>query len=130
MVACALILVAVTALAGCGSSGNKKTSQGTTSQMEVTKGQDFTISLQANPTTGYAWELAEPLNEKVVKKVKSVYQPSATTTETDKVGSGGVEIWTFNAVGKGKDDIKMQYVRPSDKGAKPAEERTFSVTVK
>ena len=96
--------------------------------MTVTLGQDFTISLQSNPSTGYQWQLAEPLDPKVLKKVKSVYQPSQGGTSA--VGAGGAEIWTFKAVGKGKDDVTMRYVRPGDKGAKPSEERVFSVTVK
>lgn len=124
---CALALAVAVALSGCGSSGSTSKSQGTSSTMDVKAGQDFTISLQSNPTTGFQWQIAEPLNTKVVKKVSSVYQPSQSGT--NKVGAGGVEIWTFKAAGKGQDDIKMQYVRPNDKGAKPTEERVFSVTV-
>jgi inhibitor of cysteine peptidase len=122
-----LTIAAAVTLSGCGSSTTQKKTQGTTSAMNVTSGQDFTVSLQSNPTTGYQWQLAQPLNPKVLKKVGSVYQASPAGTGT--VGAGGVEIWTFKAVGKGKDDIKMQYVRPNDKSAKPTEERVFSVTV-
>jgi inhibitor of cysteine peptidase len=121
-----LTIAAAVALSGCGSSTTtQKKTQGTTTSMNVKSGQDFTVSLQSNPTTGYQWQLAQPLNPKVLKKVGSVYQASQAGT----VGAGGVEIWTFKAVGKGKDDIKMQYVRPGDKSAKPTEERVFSVTV-
>ena len=116
------------ALGGCGSSTKSNQTQGSVSSMKVTAGQDFTISLQSNPSTGYQWQLAEPLNEKVLKKVNSIYQP-ADTSGGSTVGIGGVEIWTFMAVGKGNADIKMKYVRPSQKGAKPTEERVFKVTV-
>jgi inhibitor of cysteine peptidase len=124
MATSALCLLVVAALAGCGNSKKSET-PGTVSSMKVTNGQDFTISLQSNQTTGYQWQLSEPLDQKVVKKVNSEYKPD----QSDAMGAGGVEIWTFKAVGKGGADIKMKYVRPSEKGAKPAEQRVFKVTV-
>lgn len=92
--------------------------------MEVKAGQDFTISLQSNRSTGYQWELDGQLDEKIVKKVSSTYneQPGG------EPGAGGVEVWRFEGVGKGTTDIKMKYVRPSE-SSNPAEERTFTVTV-
>lgn len=117
-------MLVVVALAGCGSSEKNET-PGTVSTMKVKAGQDFTISLQSNQTTGYQWQLAEPLDQKVVKKVNSEYKPD----QSDAMGAGGVEVWTFKAVGKGDTEIKMKYVRPQEAGAKPSEERVFKVTV-
>jgi inhibitor of cysteine peptidase len=127
MAASALFLLVLAALAGCGSSKKSETA-GTVSSMKVTAGQDFTISLQSNPTTGYQWQLDGPLDEKVVKYVSKEYKADQSGG-TENVGAGGVEVWTFKAVGKGGADIKMKYVRPSEKGAKPAEQRVFKVTV-
>jgi inhibitor of cysteine peptidase len=121
-----LCVLGVATIAGCGSGTTGNKTQGTVSSMKVTAGQTFTISLQSNQTTGYQWQLAAPLNTKVVKKVSSIYKPD---TSGSAVGTGGVEIWTFKAEGKGAADIKMKYVRPGDKSAKPAEERVFKITV-
>jgi predicted secreted protein len=106
-------------LAGCGS-GNKTP----VSLIKVSAGKDFTISLQSNQTAGYKWQLSEPLKEKVVKKVSSVYKPGTSGA----AGAGGVENWTFAAVGKGGADIKMEYVSPSAKGVL-SKVRVFKVTV-
>jgi inhibitor of cysteine peptidase len=122
----ALAALVLAAVAGCGSGGKNQT-PGTTSSMKVTAGQDFTISLQSNPTTGYQWQLDGPLDEKVVKYVSKEYRADQSGG-TENVGAGGVEVWTFKAVGKGGADIKMKYVRPSETG-KPAEQRVFKVTV-
>lgn len=124
---CALAALLLAAVAGCGS-GNKSSSAGTVNLMKVTAGQDFTISLQSNQTTGYQWQLDGPLNEKVVKYVSNEYN-AGQSGGTENVGAGGVEIWTFKAVGKGSTEIKMKYARSSEKGAKPAEKRVFKVTV-
>jgi inhibitor of cysteine peptidase len=125
--ACALTALVLAAVAGCGS-GSQDQTPGTVSSMKVTAGQDFNISLQSNPTTGYQWQLDGPLDEKVVKYVSKEYKADQSGG-TENVGAGGVEIWTFKAVGKGGADIKMKYVRPFEKGTKPAEQRVFKVTV-
>ena len=116
----ALTVAVAVALSGCGSGATQKKTQKT-----LKVGQALTVSLPS-PTTGYKWQLAQPLNPKVLKKVGSSYQ--ALPASKGKVSAGGVELWTFIGVGKGTDDVTMQYVGPS-KGAKPAQEKVFSVTV-
>ncbi|MHB8896224.1 MAG: protease inhibitor I42 family protein [Candidatus Geothermincolia bacterium] len=44
-------------------------------------------------------------------------------------GVGGVEKWTFKAVGKGTGTIVMIYRQPFDKTAKPAKTVTFTINV-
>lgn len=88
-------------------------------------GENFTITLESNPTTGYSWQLAKPLDEKIVKLVGSEYVPS----KTDLVGAGGEENWTFLAVKKGTTRISLKYVRPWEKDKPPVEEKTFLVKV-
>lgn len=126
----ALVAVVAVALAGCGGGASKSGKTDTTeSSMKVRAGQDFTISIKSNPTTGYHWELTEPLDEKVVTKVSSEYKPDVSGGSSQPMGAGGVEVWTFRAVAKGATDIRMKYVRPWEKDAAPAEERVFAVTV-
>lgn len=88
-------------------------------------GENFTISLESNPTTGYSWQLAKPLDEKIVKLESSKYTPLAT----DRVGAGGVEKWTFRAVKKGTIRVSLKYVRPWEKDKPPVEEKTFLIRI-
>ncbi|MFH1150764.1 MAG: protease inhibitor I42 family protein [Actinomycetota bacterium] len=130
LTALALAVALALLLAGCGGESTDQSgeSQTTESSMKVKEGQDFTISLKSNPTTGFQWELAEPLDEKVVTKVSSEYKPDVSGGSS-AVGAGGVEVWTFRATGRGDTEIKLKYVQPWQKDAKPAEERVFKVTV-
>jgi inhibitor of cysteine peptidase len=93
---------------------------------EVKVGKMFTVTLESNASTGYSWEIAEPLDETKVKLVESLYNAA----KTDRVGAAGVELWVFKAVGAGETTISMKYVRPWEKDAAPAETATFAVTIK
>lgn len=95
----------------------------------VNAGKKFTIALQSNATTGFAWELSRPLDQSVVKFIDSKYKtlPSPALM----VGRGGVEYWKFIAVGKGKAKISLHYIRPWEKQKKvsPQSEKVFTVKV-
>ena len=95
-------------------------------EIQVRIGEAFAIALEANRTTGYQWELAEPLNAAVVKLANSEYKAPDTT----RVGAGGREVWTFQAVGKGKTQIVLKYVRRWEKNVPPAKTETFVVNVR
>ena len=72
--------------------------KGTSGLFDVVVGEEFSFTLASNATTGYHWELAEPLNEAIVKLVGSQYQ----APNTNLLGAGGQEVWTFRAVGAGQ----------------------------
>jgi inhibitor of cysteine peptidase len=93
---------------------------------EVKTGKMFTLTLESNPSTGYSWEIAQPLDETKVALVESIYN----APKTDRVGAAGVELWVFKAVGTGETTISMKYVRPWEKDTAPAEAATFAVTIK
>jgi inhibitor of cysteine peptidase len=84
----------------------------TTNEVKLAVGQTYTIDLDSNPTTGYSWRLASPTN-KVFMLVTNTYEPRANNQRL--VGSGGVEHWTFKAVGKGRAELALEYVRPWEK---------------
>lgn len=87
---------------------------------------EFAVSLESNKTTGFGWDIAEPLDENVVRFVSSEY----VAADTGLVGSGGREIWTFRAVCPGKCTISFKYVRPWEKDVPPARKMAFPVVVK
>jgi inhibitor of cysteine peptidase len=91
----------------------------------ATNGQEFKVTLAANPTTGYSWALAKPLDEKIVKCVTNEYVRSAPQL----IGSGGTAVWTFKAVGEGKTEIGLKYARPWETNVAPARTTNFAVVV-
>jgi inhibitor of cysteine peptidase len=94
---------------------------------EVNVGDEFTITLDSNATTGYEWQLADTLDESILELVGSEY---TIPNDEGLVGAGGIEVWTFKAAGFGETDVSMEYVRPWEEDGTPAKERTFSITVK
>ena len=93
---------------------------------EVKVGQEFNITLESNPTTGYQWQLANSLNETILEFIGSEYKPS----ESGLIGSGGEETWTFRAVNSGTTEISLKYVRPWETDVLPIKEQTFAIIVK
>jgi inhibitor of cysteine peptidase len=97
----------------------------TTSPVDVTVDDDFTISLETNPGTGYSWELTGPLDDQVIVELGSDHQPGEGTG----VGVPGQQLFRFQAVGKGTATIGLQYVRPWETGVAPAKTSEFTVNV-
>jgi inhibitor of cysteine peptidase len=106
---------------GCASSnsGAASTDAGKTIQVKV--GQEFTIALKANPTTGYDWECVN-LYEWI--------QPLEKTYQADNpglVGSGGTDTFAFKAHGKGNAVLVFTYKRSWETTI--ADQKSFSIEV-
>jgi predicted secreted protein len=93
--------------------------------IEVRKGQEFTIILDSNRTTGYRWELAHTPDSGIVGVIGSQYE----APDTQKIGSGGREIWTFVAKNAGMTKISFKYIRPWEVQVDPSKTTFFDVTV-
>lgn len=93
--------------------------------IDVKVGRKFIICLESNPTTGYKWEIAKPLDNSIVKFVYSSYKPGRRKL----LGGAGRELWVFKAVGRGKTEIWFKYVRPWEKGIPPIDKKIFKVIV-
>ena len=92
----------------------------------VMTGQTFNVTLASNPTTGYSWALAKPLDPKLLTLVTNIYQ----RPETRLVGAGGQEVWTFKADGGvGRTDIALKYVRPWETNVPPVQTTNFVVLI-
>lgn len=87
-------------------------------------GRTFTVTLDANRSTGFQWELAKPLDEDVVRLAGTAYEQAPGAAP----GAGGKEIWTFDAVAPGWTKIELSYRRPWEEMA-PAKISVFSVEV-
>lgn len=94
--------------------------------IQVEVGDDFAIVLEANPTTGFQWQLGDELPADVLTLVINEYQGA----ETDLVGAGGQDIWVFQATGPGKAVIGLEYLRPWERDSESVKTVKFTVLVK
>jgi predicted secreted protein len=90
-------------------------------------GSQFKLVIDSNPSTGYHWEIVGELDAGVVEFIGREYQ---RTSPSGLVGGGGVDIWTFQAVGPGETTITLGSFPPSNDTTEPARTETFSVQVK
>ena len=92
----------------------------------VQAGSRFSLLLSSNPTTGYKWRMLAAPDPAVAALVTNMYCPP----ETQRIGAGGNEKWTFQAVNEGTTNITMVYIRPWEKDTEPARHETFTIEVK
>lgn len=114
--------------AAAASGGKMKNAQGRMDRngvFRVRVNQEFKITVDSNPTTGYQWDLAAKPDESVVRFVSKAF----VAPESGLVGAGGKEVWTFRAVGRGQTEIRMKYFRSWEKGKAPVRRALYSVTV-
>lgn len=90
--------------------------------MEVQAGEMFNIVIDANPSTGYHWEIVSELSG--VEFVSTEY----TADEPVAPGSGGVNVWTFKAVSAGETQITFGSYPPG--ASEPDQTVTFHIVVK
>jgi len=96
-----------------------------TNAIKTTVGREFVIILDANATTGYEWQFANPIDDSLISIVSSEYVPY----KTGLVGSGGKSVWTFKAVKAGKAQMSFKYIRPWEKNTPPAKETAYIVGI-
>jgi inhibitor of cysteine peptidase len=125
LVALLILLVALTVATGCSPQQQevKATIDDAGREMQLKKSQTLVVTLEGNPTTGYSWEVAEPLDEQVLRQVGE----AEFKAESDLVGAGGEQILRFEAVNTGRMTLKLVYHRPWEKDVEPLE--TYSIQV-
>jgi inhibitor of cysteine peptidase len=87
----------------------------------VSKGHEFTITLQSNPGTGYQW--IPTFNTTILNLVSHEYKPASTKL----LGSPGTDVFTFKAINHDTDTVKMIYKRSWEKEF--VQEKIFIVNV-
>ncbi len=109
--------------ASCGPIGEVRigdTDNGSQVALEVK--QTLVLSLPSNPTTGYQWEIAG-LDKAILKETDHEYQAD----QPAQIGSGGKEVWRFQALKSGTTRLRLEYSRPWEEHVEPIQ--TFSVEV-
>jgi predicted secreted protein len=91
-------------------------------------GQQISILLDGNATTGYMWQLAEklPANSPVRVSISC----AAQNDDTFCCGFPTPTTVTIAGIKAGKTMVRLVYARPWEKGKRPAAEECFSVSVK
>jgi inhibitor of cysteine peptidase len=119
------LLLALTVATGCSPQQQevKATIDDNGREMQLKKGQTLVVTLEGNPTTGYSWEVAESLDEQVLRQAGE----AEFKAESEALGAGGVQILRFEAVNAGTITLKLVYHRPWEKDVEPL--NTFSIQV-
>ena len=97
-------------------------------QVDLQRNQDVTVSLEANPSTGYRWDviLAAPT---VLDRAGDEQFVAATTTG-GAVGAAGKSVWHFRAARTGTDLLRFAYRRPGDKNVPAARTVVYTMNVR
>lgn len=77
------------------------------SSYTIQVGQDVTITLESNPSTGYKWELAGQSHKKIVSREGREYK--ADSQNENMVGAGGTDNWTFKGQKAGEVVLLLKY---------------------
>ena len=77
--------------------------------LQVDAGGQFTINLDASPSTGYQWEL-DYYDTDYISLVGSEYKPYSAP----QMGSTGSQQFVFGALKVGDTPIKLSYARPNE----------------
>jgi inhibitor of cysteine peptidase len=117
------LLILVVLFVAYSSSEVQLTAADNGSTVELESGQVLSITLEANPTTGYTWEVVEPLDGQIMRQVGEIeFEP-----ESEAIGAGGVQIIRFECVNAGQTVLKLVYHRSWETDVEPLE--TFSIHV-
>jgi inhibitor of cysteine peptidase len=77
---------------------------------EIQAGGTIALSLHANPSTGFAWEMDDPDPE--ASLLEQVGEPVFISDDPDAAGAGGIMTYTFRAVDRGNMVVRMVYYPP------------------
>ena len=95
------------------------TSLGNATNITVVQGQNFTMQLQSNPSTGYHWELS--YNNSSITLVNRTYIASSMTA----VGAPSADVFTFQGITTGTSLITFNNISPSNQTANNV---TYTIT--
>jgi predicted secreted protein len=113
--------------AGCDQLGNQKS---VSQQTDVAVGDELTISLCSNPTTGFSWQEPEISNGAVVGLVDRSFDTASAGEGDPVVGAAGTDVITLKATAAGTSNVVLKYSQPWPGGTSGEWTYTLTVTVK
>ncbi len=111
-----LLVVFLGLLAGCALAGAAEQKP-----LTVVVGQELTLTLESNPSSGCQWLLARPLDQSLLK------QQGGSTFQRGP--EGGNEVLRFTALAEGKTEVHLKYAKLWEKETTPARQTNFVVLV-
>jgi inhibitor of cysteine peptidase len=96
-------------------------------RIEVDVGRILVLTLESNPSTGYSWEVIEAGGVALEQVEGPLFKIDAEEGEVPAPGTGGWEIFRFEAKASGETALELVYHRPWEEGVEPLE--TFSLRV-
>ncbi|GAB4503959.1 MAG: hypothetical protein Fur0043_09520 [Anaerolineales bacterium] len=124
------VFLLVVALSGCGGGRDQEIhleAQDDGKQVTLQSGQTLTVSLEANPTTGYRWQVLQ-IDPAVLEQSGEAEYKQAAGAE-GLTGAGGVETLRFEALAAGQTTLTLGYMR-SWESVPPLKTFTVQVTVR
>lgn len=88
-------------------------------------GENFTISLNSNQSTGYSWSVGMISDNAQIVITGMDYD----LPDNAKTGQGGAEVWHLKAVASGSVKLMFYYARSWEKEA-PVDQVVYNVTIK
>lgn len=106
-----VLVVFVMAAGGCGGPARVTlTEEDSLGEVPVDSGDEIELRLESNASTGYRWALPEDRVPQPLDLVESRFEEP----DTDLVGAPGTQVFVFEAVARGADVLRLEYVRPFD----------------
>lgn len=93
----------------------------------IAQGGSIILALEANPSTGYSWELNDQDPEASLLQQEG--EPEFTSNDPDAAGAGGTITYTFLAADAGEMKVSFIYLGPDVQEA-PTKTFEFNLTVK
>jgi len=102
-----VVTIALTHIGGAGSTPTVLGPAEAGSVAELETGGELSITLPANPSTGYGWVVTS-INPTLLTQIG---EPEFSA-ESDLVGAGGTITLRFEGVSAGQSDLQLDYLRP------------------
>jgi inhibitor of cysteine peptidase len=105
------LVAAAALLAACGDDGGSTVVLGeadSLSEVSLDVGNRLEVRLEANPTTGYSWEVG-PLPDGLQLVSSEFEEPGGSL-----VGAAGTQVFGLDVVGPGDGILRFEYVRVFD----------------
>lgn len=96
--------------------------------IELRSGQELLVRLPSNPAMGYRWALAAAPAD--VLKLEGLPSFERNPNGANRPGVPGFEVWRFTLARKGQQVLTFDYRLPWDGDAPPAQQLSFTVTVR
>ncbi|AIZ31905.1 protease inhibitor I42 family protein [Pseudomonas sp. K1(2024)] len=88
-------------------------------------GQNLTLTLTSNPTTGYRWQVKDPASSVLRSLGPEVY---SSPEESGLVGVAGTSTWRFQASAPGDGNLVLVYQQPWAPEVQPVQ--TFECAIR